>query len=98
MKEKFGWINAEPVEAPVMNNRPVKLMAPLPVATTLAPTCFSVILYACAGWTEKSDAVTALNIKEQRIAASISVFIVISALEPMREITAGPKLATGKAQ
>ena len=32
----------------------------------------------CAGWTEKSDAVTAVNISEQRIAVGISVFIVIS--------------------
>jgi hypothetical protein len=32
---------------------------------------------AWAGRTEKSDAVTAVNISEQRIAARISVFMVI---------------------
>src|SRR5262245_1539676 len=37
---------------------------------------------------EKSDAVTR-NISEQRIAAKVSVFIVISGSAPMREITAG---------
>jgi hypothetical protein len=41
---------------------------------------------------------TAVNISEQRIAAKISVFIVISGLKPMREITAGSRLTTGKAQ
>ena len=38
---------------------PVKLMGPLPVATTLAPTWSSVTMKAWAGWTEKSD-VTAI--------------------------------------
>jgi len=38
---------------------PVKLMAPLPVATTLDPTCSSVTMKAWAGWTAKSD-VTAI--------------------------------------
>src|SRR5215831_5740385 len=52
-------------------------MAPLPVATTLAPIWSSVMVKAWAGWTEKSD-VTAVNVSEQRIAARICVFIVIS--------------------
>ena len=38
---------------------PVKLMAPLPVATTLDPTCCSVIVKPWARWTQKSD-VTAI--------------------------------------
>src|SRR5438874_11938545 len=38
------------------------------------------------------------NSSEQRIAATISVFIVISCLEPMREITAGPSSPLAKAQ
>ena len=46
MKEKFGWINAEVVEAPVMNISPVKLMAPLPLATTSDPTWFIVTVKA----------------------------------------------------
>jgi hypothetical protein len=43
-------------------------------------------------------AATAVNIIEQRIAGSISVFIVISGLEPMRRDYCRSKLATGKAQ
>jgi hypothetical protein len=43
-------------------------------------------------------AATAAKIKEQRIAAGISVFIVISSLEPMRRDYCRSKLATGKAQ
>jgi hypothetical protein len=38
------------------------------------------------------------KIREQRIAATISVFIVISGLKPMRENYCRSKLATGKAQ
>jgi hypothetical protein len=45
---------------------------------------------------EKSNAVTAVNISEQRIAAKISGSIVISGLAPMREITAGPSSLLGK--
>src|SRR5436190_13085882 len=41
-------------------------------------------------------AVGTRRIREQRIAARISVFIVISGLEPMREITAGPSSPPGK--
>ena len=39
----------------VRNVSPVKLIAPLPVATTLAPICSSVMVKAWAGWTEKTD-------------------------------------------
>jgi hypothetical protein len=46
----------------------------------------------------KSDAVTVVNISEQRIAAKGSVFIVISGLEPMRRDYYRSKLAPGKAQ
>jgi hypothetical protein len=42
------------------------------------------------------NAVTAVNMSEQRIAAKRGVFIVISGLAPMREITAGPSLLLGK--
>ena len=45
---------------------------------------------------QKRGAVTAVKISEQRIAAKKSVFIVISNLEPMREITAGPSSPLGK--
>ena len=45
---------------------PVKLMAPLPFATTLAPTCSSVMVKAWAGWTEKSD-VQATAVRASRI-------------------------------
>ena len=44
-----------PIAAPPAKVSPVKLMAPLPVATTLDPTCSSVIVKAWAGWKEKSD-------------------------------------------
>jgi hypothetical protein len=53
---------------------------------------------AWAGWTTEKAA-TAVNIKEQRIAARISVFIVISkGLEPLRRDYCRSKPATGKAQ
>jgi hypothetical protein len=47
---------------------------------------------------EKSDAVTAVNISEQRIAAKISVFIVISRFGTDERDYCRSKLATGKAQ
>jgi hypothetical protein len=48
---------------------------------------------------EKSDAVTAVNISEQRIAARISVFIaVISDVVTDARDYCRSKLATGKAQ
>jgi hypothetical protein len=75
--------------------RLVKLMAPLPFATTFDPTCSSVTVYAWTGRRKKGDAVTR-NISERRIAAKISVFIVISGLAPMKEITAGPGSPLGK--
>jgi hypothetical protein len=75
-----------PLDPPSMLPVPVspdKLKAPLPFATTLDPTCCSVMVKPWAGWTQKSDVVTAVNITEQRIAARISVFIVISGFSSM---------------
>ena len=41
----IGWINAPPENCPEPAKvSPVKLMGPLPVATTLDPTCSSVTL------------------------------------------------------
>jgi hypothetical protein len=51
--------------------------------------------YTEAGYASER-ATTAVNISEQRIAARISVLIVISGLEPMLEITAGPSSPRGK--
>src|SRR5215470_13786298 len=50
-----------PAAGATLNSRvsPVKLTAPLPVTTTSDPTCFSVIVKAWAGCTEKND-VTAI--------------------------------------
>ena len=77
---------------------PDKLKAPLPFATTLDPTCCSVMVKPWAGWMEKSEAVTAVNISEQRIPARISVFIVISGSGTDGRDYCRFKLATGRAQ
>jgi len=53
---------------------------------------------AWAGWTEKSDAVTAVNITEQRIAARTRVFILISRFGTDERDYCRSKLATGRAQ
>jgi hypothetical protein len=47
---------------------------------------------------ETSDPVTAVNTKEQRIAARVSVFIVISRFGTAERDYCRSKLATGKAQ
>src|SRR5215831_9575516 len=89
---RFGTIPGKTPDV-LENVSPVKLMGPFPVATTLDPTCFSVTVKAWAGWTKKTA--TAVNIKEQRIAAKISVFIVISRFGIDARDYCRSKLATG---
>ena len=61
---------------------PVKLMAPLPVATTLDPICSSVMVKAWAGWTEKSD-VQATAVRASRILGKGFMRMLIALMMPM---------------
>src|SRR5215813_4292912 len=52
---RLGKIPTSPAVAVPEKVSPVKLKAPLPFATTLAPTWFIVTVKARAGWAQKSD-------------------------------------------
>jgi hypothetical protein len=70
----FAWILANPPDVAPLKVSPVKLMAPLPVATTLAPTWSTVTVKAWTGWTEQSD-VTAIakNISGRSFLGEVSM-------------------------